>query len=84
MRLAQAGQFSFLTAQAAAKPAIAQAVEAQFKVNVLKVTTSGVKAKIKRTGKRRLMAKTPARKKAVLTLKAGQTIEYFKIPEPKK
>lgn len=84
MRLAQAGQFSFLTAQAAAKTAIAAAVEEQFKVNVLKVTTSGVKAKIKRTGKRRLVSKTAAGKKAIVTLKEGQMIEYFKLPEKKK
>ena len=84
MRLAQAGQFTFIVAMASAKPAIAQAVEEQFKVNVIKVATSVVKAKIKRTGKRRLMAKTPERKKAMVTLKPGQMIEYFKLPEKKE
>lgn len=83
MRLAQAGQFSFLVARETTKPAVALAVEEQFKVNVVKVTTSGVKGKTKKTGKRRLTSKTPERKKAMVTLKPGQMIEYFKLPEKK-
>ncbi|MBU2052049.1 50S ribosomal protein L23, partial [Patescibacteria group bacterium] len=81
MRLAQAGQFTFNVAIAAAKGAIAQTVATQFKVNVVKVTTLGVTGKTRRTGKRRLASKLPERKKAVVTLKAGQMIDYFKLPE---
>ena len=77
MRLAQAGQFTFIVAKEAAKPAIAQAVEGQFKVNAIKVTTSSTKGKIKKTGKRRLSSKTSTAKKAIVTLKAGQMIEFF-------
>ena len=44
MRLAQKGQYTFSVAKAAVKPAIARAVEAQFKVNVVKVNTSNNKA----------------------------------------
>ena len=84
MRLAQAGQFTFLVNKEVTKPAVAQAVEEQFKVNAIKVTTSGVKGKTRRTGKRRLASKTAGSKKAVITLKPGQMIEYFKLPEKKK
>lgn len=84
MRLAQAGQFSFLVAKNVTKPAVAQAVEAQFKVNVLRVTTSKTKAKDRRTGKRRIFSPGQAHKKAMVTLKAGQMIEFFKLPEKKE
>ncbi len=84
MRLAQAGQFSFLVAKEATKPAIARAVEEQFKVKVIKVTTSGIKGKTRRTGKRRLTSRGQDQKKAMLTLKAGQMIEFFKLPEKKE
>lgn len=84
MRLAEAGQFTFLVETGATKPAIAQGVEEQFKVNAIKVTTSGVKGKTRRTGKRRLVSKTAGSKKAVITLKPGQMIESFKLPEKKK
>ena len=84
MRLAQGGQFSFVVTKTATKPAIATAVEAQFKVNVIRVTTSGIKAKARRTGKRRLTSQGHDQKKAMVMLKAGQMIEYFKLPEKKK
>lgn len=84
MRLAQAGQFSFLVAKNVTKPAVAQAVEEQFKVNAIRVTTSSVKGKTRRTGKRRLASKTAGSKKAIITLKSGQMIEFFKLPEKKE
>lgn len=84
LRLSQAGQFSFAVAREATKPAIAQAVAEQFKVNVLRVTTSKLPGKDRRTGKRRLSSQGQDQKKAIVTLKAGQTIEYFKLPEKKK
>ena len=84
MRLAQAGQFTFLVDKAVTKPAAAQAVEEQFKVNVIGVTTSKLKAKNRRTGKRRIFSQGQGHKKAVVSLKAGQMIEYFKLPEKKE
>ena len=83
MFLAQKGQFTFLVAQAATKGAVAQAVESQFKVQVVKMTIGSVQGKTKRTGKRRLVKTTVNGKKAMVTLKAGQMIEYFKLPEKK-
>ena len=84
MRLAQAGQFSFLVAKSVTKPAVAQAVEEQFKVNVLRVSTSKIREKDRRTGKRRLFSPGRSHKKAMVTLKTGQMIEFFKLPEKKK
>ena len=84
MRLSQAGQFTFMVAAAATKPAIAQVVESQFKVNVLRVTTAKIRGKDHRTGKRRIFSQGQNHKKAVVTLKAGQMIEFFKLPETKE
>ncbi len=85
MLLAQKqGQFTFVVEPTATKDAIAKTVADQFKVNVLKVTTSVIKAKTKRTGKRRLPKLGEDAKKAMVTLKAGQMIEFFKLPEEKK
>lgn len=83
MRLAQAGQFTFLVDRSASKPAIARAVADQFKVTVLKVTSAADPGKVRKTGKRRLKSVITAGKKAAVTLKAGQTIEFFKMPEEK-
>lgn len=84
LRLAKAGQFTFLVDRAAAKPAIAAAVEKAHKVEVVSVSATGVKPKTKRTGKRRLPTLTPAGKKAVVRLKPGQSIEAFSAKGDKK
>ena len=83
MRLAQAGQFTFLVAKQASKPAVARAVTEQFKVTVLRVTSAADQGKTRKTGKRRIASNIAAGKKAVVTLKAGETIEFFKVPEEK-
>jgi large subunit ribosomal protein L23 len=50
-------------------------VESLFKVTVLKVNTVSVRGKLKRMG--RFMGRRPDWKKAMVTLKAGDRIEYF-------
>lgn len=84
MILAQSGQFSFSVGQQASKSSIKVAVEAMFKVNVLKVNVINLPAKMRRSGKKRLSSTTGSRKRAIVTLKSGQMIEYFKLPEEKK
>ena len=54
---------------------IRKTVEKQFKVTVLGVHTVNVKGKVKRMG--RHAGKRPDWKKAVITLKQGDRIEYF-------
>jgi large subunit ribosomal protein L23 len=54
---------------------IKEAVEKIFKVNVLDVATISMKGKLKRVG--RHFTKLPDWKKAVVTIKAGQRVEFF-------
>jgi large subunit ribosomal protein L23 len=54
---------------------IKEAVEKIFKVNVLGVATISMKGKLKRVG--RHFTKQPDWKKAVVTIKAGQRVEFF-------
>jgi large subunit ribosomal protein L23 len=68
-------QFSFLVDPQANKTEIRHAVERLFKVNVLEVRTTIVRGKVKRIG--RTMGRRPNWKRAVVTLKEGQTIDLF-------
>jgi large subunit ribosomal protein L23 len=54
---------------------IKQAVEQVFRVDVLQVQTMNVKGKTKRVG--RHFTKRPDWKKAVVTIKPGQRVEFF-------
>ena len=68
-------QYSFEVDGGANKVEIQKAVEQLFKVRVLKVRTSNVLGKIKRLGKR--YGKRSDWKKAIVTLKEGDRIEFF-------
>ena len=54
---------------------IKEAVEMIFKVDVLDVTTMNMKGKRKRVG--RFFTKRPDWKKALVTIKSGQRVEFF-------
>lgn len=73
--LMQDGKFVFVVDKRANKIQIAQAVKEIFNVTVLDVNTINVKGKIKRRG--RTVGKTNSYKKAIVKLKAGETIEFF-------
>jgi len=76
--LAQNGErnkVSFLVDIEANKPEIRAAVERIFVVKVIEVNTVYVKGKWKRTRMRE--GKRPDRKKAVVTLREGDKIEFF-------
>ncbi len=81
--LAQKGQFTFYVNKSATKAAISSETEAMFKVNVLKIRLVNRPGKPKRTGKKRLATKTKSRRLAIITLKPGQSIDYFKLPDEK-
>jgi large subunit ribosomal protein L23 len=68
-------QVTFLVDPGANKTEIKKAVEALFKVKVLGVNTINTMGKQKRMG--RHQGKRPDFKKAIITLKAGDKIEYF-------
>ncbi|MBN2208617.1 MAG: 50S ribosomal protein L23 [Candidatus Coatesbacteria bacterium] len=59
----------------ATKPQIKRAVEAAFKVKVLKVNVISKKSKARRLG--RFVGKTSAWRKAVVTLPKDARVEYF-------
>ena len=69
------GQYVFEVHRDANKVEIQSAVERLFKVKVLQVRTSNVLGKIKRLGRR--YGKRPDWKKATITLKEGDRIDFF-------
>lgn len=73
--LMQEGKFVFVVDKRANKIQIANAVREIFNVTVLDVNTINVKGKTKRRG--RMVGKTNSYKKAIVKLKAGETIEFF-------
>ncbi len=68
-------QVTFEVDTGANKIQIKQTVEEQFKVAVLNVHTINTRGKKKRLG--RFMGRRPNWKKAIVTLKEGDRIEYF-------
>ncbi len=69
----EANQYVFRVPRTASKLEIQRAIEALFKVTVVQVRTLNVRGKAKRLG--RFEGRTTAWKKAIATLKPGQTIE---------
>lgn len=72
-------QFVFIVEKTANKHAIKSAVEQQFGVKVKGVNTTRMPAKLKtRFTKRGLQkGRRPAYKKAIVTLRPGETIEFY-------
>jgi large subunit ribosomal protein L23 len=66
---------SFEVDRRAKKKQIQEAVEKLFKVKVVDVRTMNVSGKVKRRG--RTVGLRPGWKKAVVTLKPGEKIEFF-------
>ncbi|HAI21274.1 MAG TPA: 50S ribosomal protein L23 [Clostridiales bacterium UBA8153] len=71
------GRYTFVVDARANKVQIKAAVEEIFKVEVVSVNTMRVLGKIRRVG--RYQGRKPSWKKAVVGLKAGQTIELFQV-----
>lgn len=68
-------QYSFKVNKRANKIEIKEAVERLFKVKVREVRTATIRGKVKRLGKR--FGKRPDWKKAVVTVKEGDRIDFF-------
>ena len=71
----ESNQFAFEVDERANKIQIKESIEKSFKVSVLKVRTMNVRGKKKRLG--RYQGLKSSWKKAIVTLKEGDTIEYF-------
>jgi large subunit ribosomal protein L23 len=69
------GKYVFVVDKRANKIQIADAVKEVFNVTVEDVNTVNVKPKTKRMG--RSVGKTAAYKKAIVKIKAGESIEFF-------
>lgn len=72
---AYAQQIVFEVAKDANKIEIKHAVQSLFKVTVTEVRTIVMRGKVKRVG--RFEGQRPGWKKAIVTLKAGDNIEFF-------
>ena len=75
----QPGKYGFIVNPKSNKVEIAQAIEKKFNVHVINVTTlnhSGkTKTQFRKSG--RFVGRTSKFKKAIITLKEGETIELF-------
>ena len=69
----QKNKYTFLVSEKANKAEIKEAIEKIFKVKVESISTLNIKVKKKRVG--RYTGLSNRCKKAIVTLKAGQTIE---------
>ena len=74
-RLAEGNRYVFEVDKRASKGQIKRAVELAFKVGVIQVNVIHVPGEIKRAGQHKIARS--AWKKAVVTLKAGDKIQYF-------
>lgn len=72
-------KYTFLVAPGANKIEIKHAIEKLFNVKVLKVNTLVDRGKLRRMG--RFQGRQPDRKKAIVTLKAGDKIKVFEALE---
>ena len=79
MKDAKDGKFTFKVGMQSNKKTIKQAIEKQFKVDVLDVATMVVKGKSNRAGKRRVEVLQNGWKKAIARVKTGQKIALFDI-----
>ena len=69
------GKYAFEIAEGANKPLIKQAIEAAFNVKVTGVNVVTMPSKTRRVGRRQIQ--TRPWKKAIITLQAGDKIEFF-------
>jgi large subunit ribosomal protein L23 len=69
------GKYAFEVSKEANKQQVKEAVEKAFKVTVTGVNVVTVRGKMRRVGRRQVM--TPPWKKAVVTLKPGDSIQIF-------
>lgn len=80
MRLASSDNaYTFEVDRNATKNQIAEAIRELYGVTVKKVNMIMYAAQTKRTGRKRLTTTTGKTKKAIITLKNGQTLDVFDI-----
>ena len=73
--LQEKGKYTFDVYKSSSKTDIIRAVENVFDVKVDSVNTFNIKGKTRRVG--RNLAKRPDKKRAIVTLKSGESIQLF-------
>ena len=71
--------YTFEVAPGSSKPEIKNAIESIFGVAVLKVNTLNRKGKRKRNRRNNTWGQRPGRKRAIVTLAEGDSIELFEV-----
>jgi len=73
------GQFGFLVEKSATKPQIIKAIQTLYSVDVTGISTMvyAGKTKSRNTKKGLFVGRKPSFKKAIVTLKDGQSIDFF-------
>ncbi len=86
MLLTQEGKYTFVVDVKATKAQVKKAISDFFEVKVLKVWTSKMIGKSKRTGRlRKHWTKKPDFKKAIVKLAQGEKIDFFEeLKKPEK
>lgn len=84
MQDAAVGKFTFKVTESSNKKDIKKAVEKNFNVNVVHISTSILKGKKIRVGTRRAEKSLSDSKKAVVTVKKGQKIGLFELSGEEK
>lgn len=77
------GKFTFKVFKESNKNEIRRAIEKNFNVNVIGISTNIVKGKTHRVGVRRNEKKIASWKKAIVTLKSGEKIGLFELGDTK-
>lgn len=82
LRLANADNtYTFVVQTTANKDQVKESVEKLFSVNVVSIRTVTNQKEKSRTGKKRMSVITGKTKKALVTLKEGQSIDLFDVSE---
>jgi len=76
--------YTFEVAINVTKHQIKEAIEEIFSVTVLAVRTNMYQSRSKRVGKKRLVKQGAKKKRAIVTLKAGDSIDLFNIGSEEK
>lgn len=76
---AEEGKYVFWVRNDSNKIQIKEAVEKNFKVEVVKVNVVNLKGKAKSFGRKRTEGKRKDKRKAIVTLKKGQEIKELKV-----
>jgi large subunit ribosomal protein L23 len=83
LQMQEKGKYTFSVLPQATKTDIKQSVQSLYSVSVEGVTIVPVRKKVRLFGRGKSMVKRPASKKALVTLKKGQTLDVLSFSDQK-